>query len=226
MKHTSRLISGAACLAALIVPACATEGYGPGYAEEPDQLVLFDGSSFSGASMPVNGPIPDLVDYRFNDSVSSIAVNFGSWEICEDSNFRGRCEIIDENAPNLQFVRMNDSISSIRPAGAPGYGTPGYAEPGYGSANPYGELVFYSDTHMRGDSLPVNRDETDLVRAGFNDRASSVEIRSGVWQICTDDGFRGRCETVDRSVPNLGEIGLSDNISSVRMIAAEPAPRY
>lgn len=217
MKGHTKLLAGAACLAALILPACSTEPYGPGYAEEPDQLVIFEGANFAGASMPVNGALPDLVEFRFNDAASSIAVNFGTWEVCEDVNFSGHCEVIDANVPDLKYIRMNDNITSIRPLDERAY-PPRTA----GIPDPYGEVVIYSGTHMRGDALPVSGDAPDLVRTGFNDRARRVEIRAGVWQLCTDDGYRGRCEFVDTSVSDLGAIGLSGSLSSLRPLPERP----
>ncbi len=224
MRRPSRLFAGAACLAALTLPACATDPYGNGgYAAEPDQIVLYEGDGYSGKSLPVNGPVPDLVAYRFNDMVSSIRLNRGSWEVCSDADFRGHCEVITTSESSLRTIRLNDNITSVRPTGAgypPVAGGPGYGDPAYGA------VVFYSDTGLRGDSLPVNRDEPELARAGFNDRARSVDIRSGVWELCTDADFRGRCETVDRSVTNLADIGLSGNLSSARLVADRPYRSY
>jgi hypothetical protein len=38
-----------------------------------------------------------------------------------------------------------------------------------------------------------------LSRIGFNDRASSIAINRGVWEVCVDANFRGRCEIIDAS---------------------------
>jgi len=216
MKRHSRLFLGAACLAALFIPACASGIYGPGYGDSArDEVVLYDGESYAGTAIPLNGSIPDLVDYRFNDAASSIVINQGSWEVCEDADFRGHCEVLTSSAPSLRGLRLNNNISSLRPAGGYGY-PPGVGAPGYGS------VTFYSSTGLRGDALTVDRDDPDLDRAGYNDRARSVDVRGGVWQLCTDDGYRGRCETVDRSVSNLSDLNLSGNISSVRRLSEEP----
>ncbi|MNT28374.1 Beta/Gamma crystallin [compost metagenome] len=40
----------------------------------------------------------------------------GSWEVCEDANYRGRCEVINGDVSNLGRSGMNDKISSLRPA--------------------------------------------------------------------------------------------------------------
>ena len=142
---------------------------------------------------------------------SSIAINSGSWEVCEDANFSGHCETLTASDRDLRGLRLNDNISSLRPVGGYDY-PPGTGSPAYGS------VVFFSSTGLRGAALTVDRDEPDLARAGFNDRARSVDIRTGVWEVCTDGDYRGRCQTLDRRVDNLSDIGLSGNISSVRLV--------
>ena len=54
----------------------------------------------------------------------------------------------------------------------------------------------------------------------FNDKARSVEVKGGVWLLCSDSNLRGRCEYVDRTVRNLGDINLSANISSAKSPAS------
>ncbi len=213
MTRTSRFLAGAACAAALFIPACAS-GYGPGYGS-PDRsaVVVYDGENYSGTALPLNGPAANLVDLRLNDAISSIRINSGAWEVCEDSDFRGRCEVLTASTPSLRGLRLNDNISSLRPVG--GFG----ALPGQGFAS----LTLYSDTGLRGDALTVNRDEPSLSRAGFNDRARSVDIRAGIWELCVDGDYRGRCVTLDRPTSDLRDAGLSGNVSSVRLL---PENRY
>ncbi|WP_300377170.1 beta/gamma crystallin-related protein [Henriciella sp.] len=84
-------------------------------------IVLYQHPDFRGSALPVDGAIPHLNQLRFNDKVSSIALQSGVWEVCTDPNFRGRCEIIDRSVPQTNVYRLNDNITSIRPAGR-GYG--------------------------------------------------------------------------------------------------------
>lgn len=79
-------------------------------------VVLFQHSEYRGAALPVDGAIANLGQARFNDKVSSIAVNNGAWEVCTDANFRGRCEIVQGSVSETGYYRLNDNISSIRPA--------------------------------------------------------------------------------------------------------------
>ena len=58
------------------------------------------------------------------------------------------------------------------------------------------EIVFYEQDNFRGRSFVSDQTISNFANMGFNDRASSVVIRSGTWQLCTDAFFRGRCETL------------------------------
>jgi hypothetical protein len=77
------------------------------------------------------------------------------------------------------------------------------------------QIVLYQEDNFRGNQYAVNGPE-DRIR--FDDRASSVRVLSGTWELCDDDHFRGRCITVDRDVPKLDRMGMDDRISSVRPI--------
>ena len=79
--------------------------------------------------------------------------------------------------------------------------------------------VLYSDAGFSGEGLRIHGAEPDLARLRFNDRASSIVIRSGAWELCTDANFRGRCEIVDVSADRLNAYRLNDNVSSLRPVA-------
>jgi hypothetical protein len=51
---------------------------------------------------------------------------------------------------------------------------------------------------------------------GFNDNVRSIRIVRGRAQVCVDAYYRGQCQTLSRSVPDLNRIGLGNRISSVR----------
>jgi hypothetical protein len=78
-------------------------------------IVVFEDINFRGHSLRIDGPVPDLRRFRFNDEISSIRVFEGAWEICEDINFQGRCVVIDRDVIDMRRLGMNDVISSIRP---------------------------------------------------------------------------------------------------------------
>jgi len=81
-----------------------------------------------------------------------------------------------------------------------------------------GGAVLYADAGFRGEGIRIDGAEPNLSRYRFNDRASSIEIRSGVWQVCVDADFRGHCEIIDANAPSLKPYRLNDNISSLRPV--------
>ena len=87
------------------------------------------------------------------------------------------------------------------------------------------ELTLFSDDNFAGQRLQANDAIPNFANSGFNDRASSVVIRDGAWQLCDDAYFRGRCVTLQPGrYPSLREIGLSDRISSVREMGSWGKP--
>ncbi|MBY9065970.1 beta/gamma crystallin family protein [Hyphomonas sp. WL0036] len=96
-----------------------------------------------------------------------------------------------------------------------------------GSSLPKGSpgIVFYADTNLRGTAMALTSDQPSFSSVRFNDKARSVEVTGGVWLVCQDGGYKGKCEYVDRTVRNLGEIGLSGAISSAKLVPYDKGPR-
>ena len=100
------------------------------------------------------------------------------------------------------------------------------------------QLTFYEAEGFRGNAFPVNQTIPNLAPVGFNDRASSVVVERGRWQVCEDAGFRGRCVVLQPGqYPSLGPYDLNNRISSVRAVGnaqypnvvvapANPTPTY
>lgn len=80
-----------------------------------------------------------------------------------------------------------------------------------------GEMTLFQDDHFRGRSVNVRNDVNDLLRLDFNDKASSIVVRSGSWEVCKDSNFRNSCRVLQpgryASLP-----GMNDSISSVREV--------
>ena len=78
-----------------------------------------------------------------------------------------------------------------------------------------GDITLFEDVDFRGRAVNLRETTDDLSRLGFNDKTSSILVRSGTWDVCTDSGFRGNCKTLGpgeyRSMP-----GMNDAITSVR----------
>lgn len=79
-------------------------------------------------------------------------------------------------------------------------------------------VILFEHSEFRGQALGVNGDLARLNDARFNDRASSIVVNSGVWEVCTDAYFRGRCTVIDGTLARTNQIRLNDNISSIRRV--------
>lgn len=78
------------------------------------------------------------------------------------------------------------------------------------------QIVFYEREGFQGRSFTT---EGALGNLGgrFGDRASSVIVLRGRWEVCDDAGFRGRCAVLRPGrYPSLADTGLNNRISSVR----------
>jgi len=81
------------------------------------------------------------------------------------------------------------------------------------------QITFYEAEGFRGRAFTTDRRVGDFHRYGFNDRASSVVVERGRWEVCEDARFEGRCVVLRRgSYGSLDELGMTDRISSVRPI--------
>jgi hypothetical protein len=90
---------------------------------------------------------------------------------------------------------------------------PSRVAPGRGEAG----LELYADADFGGESVRIDRDTADLARANFNDRATSAVVTGGVWEICSDARFAGKCSVYrPGQYARLG--GLSRQVSSVRRV--------
>tara|TARA_R110001606_G_scaffold29527_4_gene91970 strand:+ start:1863 stop:3452 length:1590 start_codon:yes stop_codon:yes gene_type:complete len=289
-------------LGALIALPFATAGVAAAqYDDVQDEaaLILFGGENYTGSAVNVFDPIYSLPDIQFNDRARSVAVLSGAWELCEHSDFTGRCVFLREDVPDLRYYGLEGQVSSVRPIyeytdaenglmfvrdengyiryaddaqygydtyshgyGAttrvevyhygysPAYRSYGYYDPlaGYG---PYGfgysrggyntyrayhrerpplrghygardaDATLYVDSNGRGASLGINRGVRDLSRYRFNDNVSSLNIKSGKWEVCEHANFKGRCEIIDASTGKLNGLRLNDNISSIRPVGGD-----
>jgi hypothetical protein len=87
------------------------------------------------------------------------------------------------------------------------------------------EITLFEHDNFGGQRFSANDVIQNLGNSGFNDRASSVVIREGAWQLCDDAYFRGRCVTLQPGrYASLGQMGLNDRVSSAREIGAWGAP--
>lgn len=89
-------------------------GGGPGWGGN-STAVLFDAPDFGGQPFQANREVTNL-PRQFNDRAMSLRIQGrGAWQVCSDSDFRGRCQIFDRDVPDLRRYGLGEAVSSLRP---------------------------------------------------------------------------------------------------------------
>ncbi|MBZ0111680.1 MAG: beta/gamma crystallin family protein [Thermoanaerobaculia bacterium] len=82
-------------------------------------------------------------------------------------------------------------------------------------------IVLYQDDDFRGSNRVIDGPISSLDSIGWNDKASSLRVTSGAWEVCKDDRYRG-CEILfnrgQGEIRRLSAIGWNDRISSLRPV--------
>ena len=90
---------------------------------------------------------------------------------------------------------MKSSVTRIAVAAAFGFAA---------TAALAGEIILYENPGFQGRRMTLRGTMSDLDRTQFNDRAESIVVRDGVWEVCTDARFSGRCVRLQPGeYPNL-----------------------
>jgi hypothetical protein len=90
-----------------------------------------------------------------------------------------------------------------------------------GTAATAAELILYEHVEFRGVSRTFDREVPDLRELSWNDKASSFDIRSGIWELCRDIHFRD-CRTFRSDERDLSRLrGWNDVISSLRRVGGD-----
>ena len=84
------------------------------------------------------------------------------------------------------------------------------------------QVTFYEHDGFQGRSFTAEKKIGNFERYGFNDRASSVVVLGGRWEVCDDAQFGGRCVVLRLGrYPSLAAMSLNDRVSSVRAVGGK-----
>jgi Beta/Gamma crystallin len=210
----------------------------------PPRIELYPEIDFRGAGMN---------HYRDTDlrwGVRSVIVHGGTWEVCTDTGFRGRCQVFQPGQYRVLDGQLMGARSARLVAG------PGVAPPAPSRVDPVaaiagaviggliggnqgiaiatpvqpqlaannGRIHFFPGAGLTGQPLSVVSDVPNFRNFGFNDATQSIRVESGIWEVCTDAGFAGACrQLAPGDYPALWNSMLDRSISSTRMIQAPNA---
>ena len=171
-------------------------------------ITVFVDSDYRGNNATFRNDQPDLGPSGFSGNISSLQIPRGeTWEACQGTSYRPPCQVFSGTESDLRRRNWNDKIASLRRVQGGGGGYPGGGNPGGRG------LVLYSDENFRGSTRTITGATPEL--GSYNDKAKSVRLLSGVWEVCEDINY-GKCRTIDRDWPDLSGLGLTKRISSAR----------
>jgi len=183
------------------------------------QVTFYEREGFEGRSFTTTEQIRNFERRGFNDRASSVVVVRDQWEVCEDTQFSGQCVVLRRGRyPSLAAMRLNDRISSARTVDRNARIDDDRYAPSPAPTN--AQVTFYEREGFRGRSFTTEEQVRNLKRYGFNDRASSVMVLGGRWELCENARFSGRCVVLRPGrYRSLAAMGLNDRVSSVRTVS-------
>ena len=185
-------------------------------------ITVYEHPDFRGDSVTFRNQVPDLREHGLNDRISSLEVDGNqAWEVCRDINFSGGCRVFQGTIEDLRSEGWNDRISSMRVVGFGrgnnGWGG-GWGNRGNTNNNRQSRLVLYERTNFRGDARDVLNGAANLGSSG--DRARSVQVYGGTWELCEGGSRNARCVTISDSVSDLRSLGLRNGVASAREVSS------
>ena len=88
------------------------------------QVTFYEGEGFRGRTFAANGEVKNFQQTGFNDRASSVVVERGRWEVCEDARFQGRCVVLRRGSYDSLRGRRGEWVMATtdyhRILGAPG----------------------------------------------------------------------------------------------------------
>ena len=202
--------SGRVSSARLVVAPAAPAA--PVAYQQGGDITFYGSENFGGRQMSADRPVGNLGSVGFNDRPQSAIVSGGSWEICANDNFGGNCTVLAPGRyPTLGG--WSGSISSARPA------TESRGEMQRDRGRGRASATLFSGPNFSGRQLTLGGEGANDLDGQFNDRASSLRVDRGYWIFCSDNNFRGECQTFGpgeyRNLPSQ----LDNRISSGRRIS-------
>jgi Beta/Gamma crystallin/Peptidase inhibitor family I36 len=206
-----------------------------------DRVCVFRDIQYQGSEMCYSPGDSIATLQNFNGQASSIRIyGRAAVTVWDETNFRGHTTAFTSSIPDLGQVRLeskswNDRIQSLQvgteggflggpPRNAPIYGRP---EPPPPSRQEINEgICVYEQPNFQGRSQcwTGNEDLSDLGRARWSDRISSIRLFGRTAAVIYRDiGFRGASMVVDRDIPDLSQIGgngfrsWANQVSSIRI---------
>src|SRR5215212_6884277 len=87
------------------------------------------------------------------------------------------------------------------------------------------QITVYKQPNFTGADRTFSETVTDLKGTGFNDQLSSVKIKSGRWELCSQPAFKGDCMVLGPGDHARLDDKLFHRVESMRPVQATPVAR-
>jgi hypothetical protein len=188
-------------------------------------LTLYANDDYQGRALSVVIDERQLGVLNFDDRASSLVVDEGTWVLCSDEDYGGRCLTLGPGRyASLQALGLDDEITSVRRRDPASIGEFRGADViARTAASTASDIVLYAGDDYRGASHSVDLQQADLPTETLQGMAASAVIADGEWELCGDTYFRGQCVTLGPGkYPTLKSYGLMRGASSVRRAPGPP----
>lgn len=183
------------------------------------QITFYEREGYDGRSFSTDEQIYNFEHSGFDNRFSSVVVARDQWEVCETAGFGGRCIVLGPGRyRSLAAMGLNNRVSSTRAVSRDARGD----DRNYRNDRDSAQITFYEREGYRGRSFSTEEQIRNFKRGGFNDRASSVIVQDGRWEVCEDSRYKGRCAVLRPGrYPSLAAMGLNNQVSSVRTVSRD-----
>lgn len=175
-------------------------------------LELYAGDRFGGERLVLDAASTDLGGQRFAARTGSLVVQAGRWELCTEREHRGTCVVFGPGRYDLLPGALAQRVVSVRPVQVVAAAAAPVAP-----AGDQAPVTLYQDAGWQGRAVPIGNTMAHLSDVGFNDEASSIEVRFGRWQLCANADFGPPCQVFGPGRHGLGG-ALHDGASSIRPV--------
>lgn len=188
------------------------------------ELVLYEHDAYRGRTYVAERSISNFADAGFNDRASSVVIRSGTWQLCTDAYFRGRCVTLSRGEyPSLRAMDLNDAVSSVRDVewvgGGPGPVAPPVGPAGGGAVG--GRVEIFDSPGFGGNRVVVTSEVGNLPLLGLS--GESMVVHDGTWEACDQANFGGICRNFPPGrYASLAALGA--RMTSIRPFAAAAPP--
>lgn len=168
-------------------------------------ITLYEDKDFQGKSLTLQQSAPNLGGVGFNDKVSSLKVQSGTWTLYTEGQFRGNYfPFTAGRYSNIAPTIGANVVSSVKLEQS--------------------EITLFQHPGFGGKSVTLTQSASSLFDHGFNDETSSLRVSSGTWIVYQHVNFTGKSFRVTAGSYDYAQIvaGIgNDTISSVKLVSFE-----